>query len=204
MIGQALRNKSSVDRVRQSSMHWRMSSAVVLAAGALAAGLISAAAIAQSGYSPGPQNVNLPADYQSRFIRYATVDKPDRKIIRFLYINPEAFAAVNKSQPFASGTVLIMEDHAARLDAAGAPMRDQQGRMIPLPAVAGIFIQEKRTGWGVGYAETMRNGEWEYARFNPDGTRHSGPVTNCFDCHLKLRKDQDFTFNLWDYVQARP
>ena len=47
------------------------------------------------------------------------------------------------------------------------------------------------------------NGSWEYARFNPDGSRHGGPVEACFTCHLEKRAGQDFVFNLWDYVQGR-
>ena len=154
-------------------------------------------------YVPGPANVALPADYQAGFIRYATVDKPERKIIRYLYVNPEAFAAARPGVGLPDGTVMIMEDHAARLGADGTPLLDQQGRMIPTPAIAGLFVQEKRRGWGVGYPEALRNGEWEYARFNPDGTRHAGPVTACFECHIKLRAGQDFTFNFWDHVQTR-
>ena len=135
-------------------------------------------------------------------IRYATVDKPERKIVRFLYVNPEAFAAAKKGTPAPDGTVLIMEDHAARLGPDGTPLVDLSGRFIPAPTITGLFLQKKRPGWGAGYAEEKRNGTWEYARFNPDGTRHPGSVDNCFGCH-KPRGVQDFTFTFSDYVQAR-
>ncbi len=154
-------------------------------------------------YTPGPENVALPAAYQTGFVRYATVDKADRKIIRYLYVNPEAFAAARPGGPLPEGTVMIMEDHAARLGADGVPLLDQQGRLIPTPGIAALFVQEKRRGWGMGYPEALRNGEWEYARFNPDGSRHAGAVTGCFECHTKLRGGQDFTFSFWDYVQTR-
>jgi Cytochrome P460 len=160
-------------------------------------------AVAQQAYTPGPTNVAFPANYASAFIRYATVDKPDRKIIRYLYVNPEAFAAARKGEPLPYGAVIVMEDHAARLGPDGAPLVDQQGRFIANPAVTGVFVQEKRKGWGEGYPANIRNGEWEYARFNPDGSRHPGAVENCFTCHLNTRKEQDFAFNLWDYVQTR-
>lgn len=155
-------------------------------------------------YSPGPHNIQLPEDWERRFFRYATVDKPDRKIIRFLYVNPDAFAAARPDQPLPDGTFIVMADHRARVDAAGNPLLDQQGRFIPEPAIIAIGVQEKRSGWGVGYAPEKRNGEWEYARFNPDGSRHSNLDTNaCFTCHIQTRPAQDFAFNFWDYVQAR-
>ncbi len=170
---------------------------------ALPAVLLAAGALAQTGRNPGPDNVVLPTSYQNQFIRYATVDKPDRKIIRYLYVNPESFAAAKKAQPLPSGTVIIMEDHAARLDSNGTALLDQQGRFVPQATVSAIFVQEKRTGWGTGYSDTIRNGEWEYARFNPDGSRHDAPVAACFECHKKTRETQDYTFNLWDYLQTR-
>ena len=165
--------------------------------------LVALPVLAQQAYKPGPENVALPANYQSTFIRYAAVDKPDRKIIRYLYSSPDAFMAAKKGEPLPNGTVLIMEDHAARLGPDGAPLLDQQGRFVPMPAVAGIFAQEKRDGWGEGYSAEIRNGAWEYARFNPDGARNPGAVDGCFACHAKNRPGQDYVFNFWDYVQAK-
>jgi len=191
-------------RAYRRSPEWaRLTAGIAAAAIAIGTGTIPAGSVrAQSDYKPGPENVVLPSDYQTRFIRYATVDKPERKIVRFLYVNPEAFAAAKKGTPAPDGTVLIMEDHAARLGPDGTPLLDLSGRFIPLPAITGLFLQEKHPGWGAGYAEEKRNGTWEYARFNPDGTRHTGSVDNCFGCH-KPRGAQDFTFTFSDYVQAR-
>jgi hypothetical protein len=160
-------------------------------------------ALAQQAYQPGPQNVELPTEYQTRFIRYATVDKADRKIIRYLYVNPEAFAAAKPGQPLPYGTLIIMEDHPARLGADGAPLVDQQGRFIAEPRILALALQEKRLGWGVGYPPEKRNGEWEYARFNGDGSRNPGAVEACFTCHINTRSKEDFAFNFWDYVQTR-
>lgn len=172
----------------------------------LAAALLAgAAAMAQqrAGYTPGPQNIELPPDWESRFIRYATVDKPDRKIIRHLYVNPEAFAAARPGQPLPHGTRIIMADTRARLGPDGNPLLDQQGRFIPEPGWIAIAVQEKQPGWGEGYGPEKRNGEWEYARFQGDGTRNPASVEACFTCHLQARAQQDFAFNFWDYVQQR-
>lgn len=154
-------------------------------------------------YTPGPHNISLPPDWQQRFIRYATVDKPDRKIIRHLYVNPLTLAATRPGAPLPAGTVLVMADTGARLDAAGLPLLDQSGRFIPEPGWIALFVQQKEPGWGSGYGPERRNGEWEYARFNPDLTRHPGSVDGCFACHLQARPQQDFVFNYWDYAQTR-
>jgi hypothetical protein len=55
---------------------------------------------------------------------------------------------------------------------------------------------EKRRGWGAEYPETLRNGEWEYARFTATG--EPAPNFNarpCFECH-KPMSQQDFVFSL--------
>ncbi|MCX7382411.1 MAG: cytochrome P460 family protein [Alphaproteobacteria bacterium] len=169
----------------------------------LAAALVMLALPALAQYKPGPENVALPKDYATNFIRYATVDKADRKIIRYLFVNPEAFGTAKAGTPLPDGTVIVMEDHAARLAPDGIPLLDQQGRFIANPAILAIAIQEKRNGWGVGYPAEVRNGEWEYGRFNADGSRNPGPVAACFDCHIKVRSSQDFAFNFWDYLQTR-
>lgn len=173
----------------------------ILAAAVLGGALAASATAQQRPYTPGPQNISLPADWQARFIRYATVDKPDRKIIRNIYINPEAFAALAPGQPLPYGSTIIMADQRARLDAQGVPLRDAAGRMIPEPAFIGIEVQQKERGWGEGYGPEQRNGEWEYARFDAQtGARRDTPLNACFTCHLQARGQQDFTFTAWDYA----
>ena len=173
---------------------------------ALTAGLpllLAGAALGQQAYTPGPQNIELPADWQARFIRYATLDNPTRKIVRNFYVNPEAFAAAKPGAPLPDGTLIILADNKARLGADGTPLLDQQGRLIPESGWAAIGVQEKREGWGEGYPPEKRNGNWEYARFFGDGKRNDASVEACFTCHVQTRPNQDFAFNFWDYVQAR-
>lgn len=169
---------------------------------ALLTGVLATAAIAQQRpYATGPQNIQLPADWQQRFIRYSTVDNPTRKIIRNIYINPEAYAALSPGAPMPYGTLVIMADQRARLDGQGNPLLDANGRMIPEPAFIAIAAQQKERGWGEGYGPELRNGEWEYARFNPaTGAPVEGPLNACFTCHLRARAQQDFTFTTWDYA----
>ncbi len=47
-----------------------------------------------------PTRIELPKDYATTFQRYDMVDKPDRKIVRFLYVNKDALAKVKPGEPF--------------------------------------------------------------------------------------------------------
>jgi len=179
-----------------------MRRALIASACALAA--TGAVALAQPrSYTPGPANIELPADWQSRFIRYAVVDNAERRLVRNIFINPEAFAEARAGQPLPYGTILLLADQRARSGPDGQLLRDMNGRLIPEPAWLSINAQEKERGWGEGYGPEKRNGEWEYARFNADGSRNNAPVEACFTCHLQNRAQQDFAFTAWDYVQSR-
>ncbi|HYF09431.1 MAG TPA: cytochrome P460 family protein [Acetobacteraceae bacterium] len=167
-------------------------------AGAAAAGYAQTRA-----YTPGPANIELPADWSTRFIRYQTVDNEQRRIVRNIYINPEAYFAARAGQPFPYGTLLILADQRARAAPDGTLLRDAAGRLIPEPAWIAINAQQKERGWGEGYPPNIRNGEWEYARFNGDGTRNNAPVEACFTCHLQNVPNQDFTFTTWPYFANR-
>lgn len=180
-----------------------MRTPLLLAAGALAATVAIAGAQTRASYTPGPHNIELPADWQSRFIRYAMVDKEDRKIIRHMYVNPEAYAARQAGQPAPHGTLLIMADTRARVDAAGTLLRDAAGRLIPEAGWIAIAAQQKNPGWGDGYGPEMRNGEWEYAAYDGAGARRNVPLNSCFGCHLGARAQQDYNFTWWDYAALR-
>ncbi len=171
--------------------------------GAMGGASAQAPAPAPAPYSTGPHNITVPADWETTYIRYALVENADRKIIRHIYVNPEAFAAARPGQPLPYGTTIIMADTRVRLDAEGKPLLDQQGRFIPIPGWIAIGMQQKERGWGEGYPPEMRNGEWEYAAFDGAGARRNIPLNSCFACHIGARAQQDFAFNFWDFVQGR-
>jgi hypothetical protein len=149
----------------------------------------------------GPERVEYPKDYRTTFVVYGTVDRPDRKIVRVFYANREAVHAARPGQPVPYGTVLVMEDHKAKLDTSGQPVRDADGHFIASDEVIAVFVQEKRSGWGEEYPPEKRNGEWEYAWFNPDGSRKiDAKFDGCFSCH-KSRAGRDYTFLFAKYVE---
>jgi hypothetical protein len=49
---------------------------------------------------------------------------------------------------------------------------------------------------GAEYSDALRNGEWEYATFEANGTlRTSSNLKACFECH-KPKASDDFVFSL--------
>ena len=161
---------------------WLMSVAALLAAVVLAVGARA-----------GGDNVKFPENY-AKGVLYTTVDRADNKQYRELYSTPEAIAAVKAGQPIPSGTVLTLVQYKAKLDAAGNPEKDANGRFIKGDLLA-YTVMEKRTGWGTEYPDDVRNGEWEYQAFKADKTVNDKAVLkNCFTCHKPYDK-QDFVFS---------
>ncbi len=150
----------------------------------------------------GPERVEFPAGYRDAFVEYLRVDRPDRKTTRFFYVNPDALAAAEPGEELPQGTVLIMEDHKVLLDSAGDPATDGDGRFQPTDEITNVFVMEKQPGWGADYPLETRNGDWDYAWFEADGSRKQGDFvrfTGCFSCHQN-RANRDFTFTFFKYL----
>ena len=161
---------------------------VVSAAAAVTALLVSV----QVG--AGPDKVHFPANYKNGML-YATVDRYDTKQYRELYTSADAVQAVKAGQPIPHGTVITMVVHKAQVDAQGNPLKDANGRFIK-GEVANIAVMEKRAGWGSEYADELRNGEWEYSSFTPEGVfNEKANFQACFQCH-KPHAQQDFVISL--------
>jgi hypothetical protein len=170
-----------------------------IAAAAAAAAITVADVVAVRA---GADKVAFPANYAQGTL-YTTVDRADNKQYRELYVNlPAAISAAKKGEPLPSGTVLTLVQYAAKLDAAGTPEKDANGRFIK-GNLLGYTVMEKRTGWGAEYPDDQRNGEWEYQAFKADKTPNPrANLANCFKCHKPLDK-QDYVFT-YDKLKAAP
>jgi hypothetical protein len=160
------------------------------------ASVLSGLVVFAGGYAlAGPERVSFPQGYASAWLKYTVVERPDRKIVRNMYVNPEAHAKAKAGEPMPDGTVLVMEDMKVRLDASGAPLIGPDGRFEPTGEVTSVFVMEKRDGWGEAYPDDKRNGDWEYSFFAPDGTvRPNLNTSGCFACHMSRKGERDFTF----------
>jgi hypothetical protein len=183
MAHAALWNKSREDAVREVISR-RMALFYVVAA-VLGGGVVAVSAQAN--------RVEVPTDYMTGYVLYDKVDKPDRKIIRFLYISPQAASLRDAGRPLPNGTVLVMEDHAAETDASGGVITGSDGRLIATSRITAIAVMEKRDGWGASIPVERRNGDWDYGAFDGAGQRRNVSTDPCFACHLP-HGARDYTF----------
>jgi hypothetical protein len=167
---------------------------------ALAAG---AAVFVSAPLLATPERVKLPEKYSSDFVLYNKVDRPDRKRVRFMYVNPEAHAQAKPGEMLPEGTVLVMEDHDAVVGADGNPVLDKDGRLMPTDARTAVFVMEKRAGFGAAneLPPEKDNGDWDYAAYKADGSPNlEAKLENCFACHMP-RASRDFTFTYFKNVE---
>ncbi len=77
--------------------------------------------------------------------------------------------------------------------------------MVASDKVLTVFVQQKGRGWGESYPPEKRNGDWEYATFNADGTRRENAKYDaCFSCHMpRAARDFTFTFVKW-VIDGKP
>jgi plastocyanin len=163
-----------------------------------------AASLALAGHGDaGPEKVTFPADWKSHAL-YTTVDRYDNKQYRELYASSaNAVQAMKAGNPLPHGTVLTMVSYKAQVDSQGSPVKDADGRFVKADMVA-IAVMEKQAGWGTEYPPDLRNGEWEYAIFTPDGKlNEKANYKGCFTCH-KPHEKQDFVISLAKVAATTP
>jgi plastocyanin len=166
----------------------------VLQAAALAVGVaaLGVAVGQQALVAPGPNKVAFPTDW-AKGTMYATVDRPDTKQYREFYAAPDVLGAVRSGKPVPDGAVITLAAYAAQVDAAGVPLKDANGRFLKGNLLA-VNVQQKKTGFGADIPEAIRNGDWMYQSFTPDGKPNDkANLTACYQCHLPFAKDEYLT-----------
>jgi plastocyanin len=160
----------------------------------VAAAVLVAVTLFATGGSAGPEKIAFPAGWQ-KFVLYNVVDRYDNKQYRELYASTqEAVDAAKAGKPLPAGTVLVLAQYKAQVDAQGNPVKDAKGRFVKGDPIA-LTVMEKRAGWGTEYPDDLRNGEWEYAAFSLDGTLNTqANYKACFQCH-KPHEKLDFVIS---------
>ena len=163
--------------------------------GAAVVALASAAAvIAQALVPPGPNKLAFPQDWD-KGVMYATVDRPDTKQYREFYTSAEAVQAARAGRPIPDGTLITLAAYGAKLDDKGVPLKDGNGRFIKDKLMA-VNSMQKKAGWGADIPAEIRNGDWIYQSFTPDGkVNDKANLGACFQCHLPFARD-DYLTNL--------
>ena len=164
------------------------------------------ASCAQMGSTPpAPKlkdgEVMLPSDYNSwpRFL--PSVDRTDNKQVRDIYINPTG-AKTKAGDKFPNGTVSVMELYKAQENADGSLKKDANGKLIKGSLIK-FFVMGKGAGWGELAPEGLKNGDWSYSAYLPDGKASPEPTAACRGCHLPLGEAKDFVHRYDEYFQKR-
>ena len=147
----------------------------------------------------GQEKIAFPDRYKSGVL-YAMSDRPDNKTVRDLYASAETLRVLREGRPLPSGTVLSMEVYRAKVARGGEVVKGADGRLVK-DGMIGVFVMEKRTGWGAEYAAGLRNGEWEYARFAATGERQVVDTKPCFECH-QPQASEDYLYTLKQLLAA--
>lgn len=154
----------------------------------------SLVAVGQALVAPGPNQVAFPDGWEKGTL-YGTVDRPDTKQYREFYAAAEVVRAAREGRPIPDGAILTLAAYTAKLDAAGVPIKDADGRFVK-DKLAAVNVMQKKAGWGASIPVGIRNGDWIYQSFAPDGkVNDKANLTACYQCHLPYAKD-DFLTNL--------
>jgi hypothetical protein len=161
---------------------------------------------AQGLPAPTVDRVGFPTGYKDTFKLFYVFDNYQNRQIRRVYGNSVAASVTPDSTfNFPYGSVILFESYSVQEDPKGEPVLDLSGRYIPTNLTT-IFVMRKEKGFGTDYKD-LRNGEWEYVAYRPDGTYSTPPANtgSCALCHLtggslnlsSISKNIGAT---WDYV----
>ena len=145
----------------------------------------------------------VPADYRTRFFRYATVERSAEGTVRYLYINPEALVTLTRERTLPEGTLIIMEAYEPRRDADGSVLRNAHGQ--PIPGDLRSIVVKQKVSYAEGerlapVPEDVRNGSWIYASFDAASGRPQGlNQTLCHACHARAQAS-DYLFSLSELI----
>jgi plastocyanin len=166
-----------------------------LATLAIGLGALGAAWLAvgqQALVTPGPNKVAFPQDW-AKGVMYGTVDRIDTKQYRELYTTPDVIAAAKAGRPLPDGATLTLAAYMAQVDASGVPLKDANGRFLK-GNLAAVNVMQQKKGWGEDIPSNIRNGDWLYQSFSPEGkVNDKANLTSCYQCHLPFAKEQYLT-----------
>lgn len=143
----------------------------------------------------GPENIKLPEDYQATFTNYVTADRlspNDDQIIK-LFANDTALSGPRTNGALPNGSIIVGEIYKAKRGKDGNVIESALGRRIR-DKLAAIVVLQKEEGWGAGYPDNLKMGDWEFAAFSPDGKPAKKDFNKCRECHVPL-KETDFLFS---------
>jgi hemoglobin len=94
-----------------------------------------------------------------------------------------------------------MENYAAQANPDGSLKTGPDGKLVKGELLR-VFVMGKNAGWGKDAFEPLRNGNWIYAGYMPNGTRSPDDTNTCRACHLPL-SGKDFVHRYDEHFSTR-
>ena len=138
-------------------------------------------------------NVQFPANLRATFTQYQAANFPDLKQVKHYYANAVALQAAKAGKPLPAGAMLVSEVYSAKLDERNQPAHGPDGLFVAEKLVF-YSTMARGEGWGREIPDILRNEDWNYAVFQPDGSPR--PRTNhaeCLACH-RAQDEASFMF----------
>lgn len=130
--------------------------------------------------------ISFPEGYDRTFTNYLSMDRiqnPDQ-IIR-MFANEIAMKGPGADGKLPYGSVVVAEVYKAKKDAEGKVLKSTLNRNIR-GKLALIGVMQREEGWGEEHSEGLRNGNWEFAAYKPDGSVANKDLDECRACHASL------------------
>jgi len=171
-----------------------------------AAGIVAASALWGCVTTPPPLpledgELQAPADYKTWPKFLSAVQRPDARQVREIYMNPVAGDAT-AAGGFPDGTVFVMENYAAKARVDGTLETGFDGKLVKGELLR-VFVMGKNPGWGARVAGPLRNGNWVYAAWLPNGRKAPDDTDTCRACHLPV-SGKDFVHRYDEHFESRP
>ncbi len=125
----------------------------------------------------------FPTDFPKGYAVYRTQNDTESLSVSTSWANAAAWRAAREHQPLPDGSVIIVANYKAKLDAAGKPLARADGSWVEgePQSYSGM---EARAGWGEPVPALLRNGNWHYNVFSADKTPNAAlNQAACLACH---------------------
>ena len=141
--------------------------------------------------------VTFPANHRATFVKYGAANLPDLKQVRHYYANPAALAAAKAGARLPDGSIILSEVYSVKLDDRLDLAKGPDGIYVANQLLF-YSVMARGAGWGDDIPEILRNEEWNYAAFTPDGQpRPRINHAECLACH-KSQDEANYTFTMKD------
>lgn len=140
-------------------------------------------------------SVTFPANHRATFVKYGAANFPDLKQVRHYYANPVALAAARAGTRLPDGSVILTEVSSVKLDDRLDLAKGPDGIYIP-DQLLFYSVMARGAGWGKEIPEILRNEDWNYAAFTPQGQpRPRINHAECLACH-KSQDEANYAFTM--------